>query len=285
MHNKKRDPITLNSVSLVFCLFIFFATLSMRVPLIGDDIQIENYKGNLKMTNPNGGFLIGNVSGRCELIANGGPLKIGVVTADIIATTSAGDVEITEAKGNVEVITRAGNILIEKAHKHVYAETVLGEIDIHYAKSVEVKNIVGGDVKLYYISGYSNVSTSGNIFLVVSEKISGFNVCDLATTEGDITIYLPENFGADIEIKTPISRDPTKETRIESDFNFSVLNQRYEDGKFLNITTHINEGGRKIKLYINKGDIYLKALSHKSILSSYDMYFNKEEVTIENKEN
>ena len=260
MHNNKRESITPDLVSLAFRLFIISASLSMVFPLAGDDIQIENYKGNLKMTNPNGGFSIGNVSGRCELIANGGPLKIDLVTGDLIATTSAGDIEITEVKGNVEVITRAGNILIKKAHKHVYAETVLGEIVIHSAKSVEAKNIVGGDVKLYYISGYSNVATSGNILLVVSEKISGFNVCDLRSTEGDITIYLPENFGADIEIKTPISRDPTKETRIESDFYFSVLNQRYEDGQFLNISTHINEGGRKIKLFINKGDIYLKAL-------------------------
>jgi len=260
VYNKKRDCITSKLGFLPTHIFIIFSIFSIGTLLSADDIHIESYMGDLKMTNPNGGFLIGNVSGRCELIANGGPLKIGVVTGDLIATTSAGDIEITEVKGNVEVITRAGNILIKKANKHVYAETVLGEIVIHSAKSVEAKNIVGGDVKLYYISGYSNVATSGNILLVVSEKISVFNVCDLKSTEGDITIYLPENFGADIEIKTPISRDPTKETRIESDFYFSVLNQRYEDGQFLNITTHINEGGRKIKLFINKGDVYLKAL-------------------------
>jgi len=263
MHNKERNLITLGLISLEFPLFIIFSLLSMGTSLPGDDIQIENYKGNMKMENPSGGFLIGNVSGRCELIANGGPIKIGVVAGDLIVTTSAGGIEITEAKGNAELITRAGNILIKKAYKHVYAETVLGEIEIHSAKSVEVRNVVGGDVKLYYISGYSNVATSGNILLVVSNKISGFNVCDLQSTEGDITIYLPKNFSADIEIKTPISKDPTKETRIESDFNFSVLNQRYEDGQFLNITTSINGGGRKMEIFIKKGDIYLKALKSK----------------------
>jgi DUF4097 and DUF4098 domain-containing protein YvlB len=261
MLNKKKVTITLTLVPLTLSLFIILTLFNTGFALAADDIQIDNYRGNLKITNPNGGFFIGNISGKCELRANGGPLKIGIVTGDLSATTSAGDIEIIEAKGNVNVVTRAGNILIKKAFKHVYAETVLGEINIHYAKSVEVKNIVGGDVKLYYISGCSNVTTSGNILLVVSEKISGFNVCDLRSIEGDITIYLPKNFGADIEIRTPISRDdPAKETRIESDFNFSVLNQRYEDAQFLNITTRINGGGRKIKLFINKGNIYLKAL-------------------------
>ena len=267
MHKNKRNSVSSGLATLTISLFIFSTLLSVGAFSTNDDIQIDQYKGDLKMTNPNGGFLVGNVSGRCELRANGGPLKIGVISGDLIATTSAGDIEIVEAQGNVEAITRAGNILIEKALQHVYAETVLGEIVIHSAKSVEAKNIVGGDVKLYYISGYSKVATSGNILLVVSEKISGINVCDLGSTEGDITIYLPENFGADIEIRTPISRDPTKETRIESDFNLSVLNQSYEDGQFLNMTTQINEGGRKVKLFIDKGDIYIKALKPEEDIS------------------
>ena len=63
----------------------------------------------------------------------------------------------------------------------------------------------------------------------------------------------------DIEIRTPITMDLWRETRIESDFSFIDFNQRYqqiEKEQILVISTRINNGGVKINLFVDKGDIF-----------------------------
>lgn len=261
MFVKRRKQIKLHLILFICSFIIIFSRNGIVSQPYADDVYIENYYGDLKRTNPHGGFFINSISGSCEIKANGGPIKLGNVKGDLVATTSAGDIEINEARGNVKVITQAGNILIKKAHGNVYAETFLGEIAIHSAKSVEVNNIFGGDVKLFNISGYSRVMARGNILLVANKKISVSTLCDLSSTKGDITLYLPEDFDANIEVKTPITEDPTRETLINSDFYFIDFKQRCtEEGKTLFLTTRINKGGAKISLYIENGDIYLKVL-------------------------
>ena len=225
--------------------------------LAPEDIRIKNYNGFLNVKNPNGGYVIDNISGSAELKATGS-IVIGKIDGDLMASTPIGDIEIGEAMGNVRINSQAGNVSINKAQKHVFVEAGLGEVVIQSAKSVQVNNILGGDVKLLDILGYSNVSTNGNILLIVNDQFNGLNLCDLSTTEGDITIYIPRGLGVNIEIKTPFSPNTEKETRIKSDFAFDTLNQKYEKGYYFVITTKINNGGSKMNLQVNKGDIYLK---------------------------
>lgn len=260
---RKIGDLAVRSSILIFSIFIIFVILPGGISFDSDDIRIQSHQGNLEMNNNLGGFLVNNVFGNCNVIANAGPIKLGFVSGNTIATTSAGDIEIGEAKGNIKAITRSGNIIIKKAHNHVYAETTFGEVVIHSAESAEVRNISGGDVKLLDISGSSTVVAKGNILLVinnVNHKFPLSKLCNLSSTDGDITVYLPENFGANLEIRTPITKNPWRETRIESNFSFINLKQRYEEGDILKITTQINDGKANINLFIEKGDIYLKAI-------------------------
>lgn len=243
-----------------FYFVIIFTLTSYGVFPEAEDIYIKNHDGNLKMQNPKGGFLIDSVDGNCDVTTYAGPIKIGFASGDVVAITSLGDIEISEAKGNVKAISGGGNIRIKRAFGDVYAETVLGEITIDFAKSVEAKTILGGDIKIYDILEYAEVNTNSNILLVVNKETSGSYLCDLKSMVGDITLYLPKKMGANLEIKIPLSKDSSKENRIESDFPFSVLHQKHQDGQNLMISTSINKGGKKVKLFINKGDIYLKAI-------------------------
>jgi preprotein translocase subunit SecG len=249
---------------LTFNLLIFSAMLLMSAASVfpkeeGSDIVIRSFKGTLRKMNLNGGFIINYVSENAELKANG-TIKIGRVEGNLSAITSVGDIQINEVSGNITAITQAGNISIEKAHQHVYAQAELGEIIIQSANSVEIQNIFGGDVKLFNISGWSKVITKGNILLVLNKQISSLELCNLSSIEGDITLYLPENLAADIEIRTPLSEDPKRETHIKSDFSFIEFKQRCEQGRILNLSTSINNGGGKINIYIEKGNVYIKAI-------------------------
>lgn len=226
-----------------------------------DDVVMKTHPGDLNRSNESGGFIIESVGGKCRLMASGGPIKLGLVKGDLNAFTTAGDIRIMDAGGNVHAVTKAGNILIDKARGHVYAETLAGEINIHFARSVEVNNIHGGDVKLFNVSGFSKAAARGNVLLVIDKKSSLPALCDLSSLEGDVTVYMPEDIDADIEVRTPITQQPTRESKINSDFSFIDFQQVLTDeGKTLRLTTRINKGGARISLYIEKGDIYLKAL-------------------------
>lgn len=224
-----------------------------------EDIAMKDHIGPMKMVNLKGGFQIENVYGNAELKATGS-VKIRRIDGDLIVTTPIGDIEIGEAKGKIKAATGSGNINIEKALKHISLEADLGEIIVQSAESVEVLNNLGGDVKLMDVKKYSKVVTRGNILLVMNKNRSNSELCSLSSKEGDVTLYVPESMGADIEVWVPLSEDPKREAHIESDFTFSKFDQRCLANRVLILTSQINGGGGKIHIEIEKGNIYLRAL-------------------------
>ena len=254
---KKRIK-TLFIGEVIACLFLMGSLIfPFAILKRADDIFIKFHTGDLNMTNPQGGFIIENVLGNCTVTSAGGSLHFGRIQGYLKGTTRAGDIIVKEVFGEAYVSTHAGNIQIDKSHDHVFAQTNLGEIIIQSAKSAEVKSINGGDAKIMNVSGYSKVAARGNILLITKNEFSGDTLCDLSTTNGDITIYLPEDFGADIEINPPITMDVWRETRIESDFSFIDFRHKYEKNQILKISTSINGGGVKINLYVEKGNVSL----------------------------
>jgi hypothetical protein len=262
MNDKKKNFLTFVIV-VSTCFLVILPKTGKSNPSASDDIRIKNRPGPINITNPNGGYIIDTVSGDAELKANGS-IRIGRIEGNLRAITPIGDINIGEVKGNLTAITKAGNVNINKAHKHVFVESGLGEVVINSAKSVHVNNLFGGDVKVLDVSGYSKVMTRGNIFLVLNKGNSQAELCDLASTAGDITLHIAKNLGADIEIRIPLSEDPNRETRIESDFAFLKFKQRCQEKRILILTTSINNGGGKIKLFIERGNIYIRSLRTKS---------------------
>jgi len=235
------------------------AAVDKNPSLLYEDITIKNHWGSLKMENLKGGFWIENIFGNAGLKATGS-IKIGRIDGNLNVTTPIGDIEIGEAKGRIQAVTGSGNINIDKAHKHVFLEADLGEIIVRSASSAEVINNLGGDVKLLDVKEYSKVVTRGNILLVMNKNSSRSELCSLSSKEGDVTLYLPETMGADIEIWVPLSEDPKREAHFESDFTFSKFDQRCLANRILILTSQINGGGGKIHIEIEKGNIYLRAL-------------------------
>jgi DUF4097 and DUF4098 domain-containing protein YvlB len=239
-----------------FFLYFFFICLF----LMADDIRIDSYRGNLKKVNALGGFIIGKVEGSCDLTSRGGPISIDTVTKDLTAVTSAGRIEINDIQADARIVTGGGNIHVQKARGRLYAETYLGEIIIDSARKVEAKTITGGDIKIQDLQEYADITTTGNILVVMKTDPKKTVLCDLKSLEGDVTLYLPKDFAASLELRIPLGQNPAKENRIKSDFNFGELKQRREEiEKVLCISTTFNGGGGKIKILINKGNLFIKA--------------------------
>ena len=224
-----------------------------------ENIVIQNHIGPITKDNPKGGFVVDKVTGNVELRANGS-ITIGLVEGNINVVTTAGDIKVEDVKGTVTAVTQVGNITIQKALKHVFAQAEMGEIIVHSAPTVEVHNIFGGDVKILGATRWARVATKGNIVAVLNVVPNASEICNLSSTEGDITLYLPDNLGADIEIRMPLSRDPKRETRIVSAFTLKKFMQKCDLENILTLSTSINNGGDKINLYIEKGNVFIKKI-------------------------
>jgi hypothetical protein len=75
---------------------------------------------------------------------------------------------------------------------------------------------------------------------------------------------LREDYSSELSIRTPMSGNPKRESRIESDFSFSTFKQMCDETNIITISTKINPSGSnvggKINLYIEKGNLFIKAL-------------------------
>lgn len=223
------------------------------------DIVLGNVAGDLVRENTKGGFEAGRVKGKVDVTANGS-IKLGRVDGSVNAVSNVGDIEIASAAGAVSVRAQAGNISIGAAGGAAFAQAEMGEIRIRAARSVEIRNIFGGDVKIAGVTGLTQVVTKGNILLVAGPAAPGSVLCDLSSTEGDITLFLPADLAADLAIRTPFLEDPKRERQIQSEFKFGNFVQRCETGNIITLAAKINGGGARIDLYIEKGNIFIKRL-------------------------
>jgi len=226
-----------------------------------EDIMIRTHTGNMKLANPSGGITVESVSGDCDVSSGGGALVIGTVTGSLKALTKAGEIRIGSVTGGILASTRAGNISISRAQQHAEVSTDLGEIVIEHGESVTARTIQGGDVKLLDAGGETDIVAKGNITMVVNRKLPEGAGCRLQTDVGNIILYLPDDFAADFEISTPYTMDPDRETRIESDFTYKNFKQKVDkSGDSFTISTTINGGGSRFRLYVNKGNVFINKI-------------------------
>ena len=247
---------------LPFLFAAFFVSFALICFPSQGVIHIKAHLGDLKNENSTGGFKIDAVTGNCDISARGGGIEIGIIEGNLIAKTSRGDVIVNEVTGNARLFTGGGNIAVQRVRNTVKAETLLGDISIYSAENVVIENSYGGDVNLFNVSGYAKVTTVGNILLRTDAKSNRTDICDLSSAIGDVVIEIPKMTDALLEVITPITKDPRRDTQIKSDFSFTNFKQgMIDEGAKLKIKAQINNGGRKIKIYIAKGNIYLKIIN------------------------
>ena len=243
----KREKI--KTFILFYLLVIFTHSISV-CENFSDDIIIEKYNGFLKKENKQGGFRIGEIKGNAMLTANGS-IRIRSMEGNLFAVSTAGDIIIEEIQGNARVTCRAGNIDI-KSFKHVIAQSELGEIIIRQAESVEIENLHGGDVKILNVSKWSRVKTRGSIWYSIPYIPAGSEICELYSREGDIGLTFSEELNADLKIHLPIKGPQSPELFLATQINIGFYKIQCLNNT-LTISTRINQGGKKISLFLEKG--------------------------------
>jgi lia operon protein LiaG len=145
-------------------------------------------------------------------------------------STASGDIEVGGVTGDVKVDSASGDVLIKDVSGTIHASTASGDVSI---------NNVKGPV--------SASSASGDVEVQIS-RLEGTNRMAFSTASGDVSVKLPGNLDAEIEISS-ISGS------IHTDFPIEI--QEPEHGPGSHARGRLGSGATHLSLSSASGDVSL----------------------------
>ncbi len=229
------------------------------------DIVVDRLKGNVRLKSSDGDVTAGTLSGdelilstsdgdirvdaldaeTVEIATSDGDLDLGEIAANrIFVRTSDGDIRISRLGGDAEVKTSDGDIDISSFNgQSLFARTSDGDIDVdELIAETSTVHSSDGEITLRRVEGdlkVSGASASIRLELRKPGKISA------TSSDGDITITLPESHRADIRLRGD-------DVRIASSLDFEG---RLEDDR---ADGSINGGGVLLEARTSDGDVTLR---------------------------
>jgi DUF4097 and DUF4098 domain-containing protein YvlB len=157
------------------------------------------------------------------------------VTGDLKATTLAGDIIVGPVSGSALADTKGGDIRIEKVGGNLDARTS------------------GGDIRVPRVGGAVRAASAGGEIRIGLGACDGKSTVTLKNDGGDVTLGLPADCKADVELVVTGADD--EETAIRSDFSELGISRR---NGVQRSTGTINGGGEKIQVRTTSGTIRLR---------------------------
>ncbi|MBU2494359.1 MAG: DUF4097 domain-containing protein [Bacteroidetes bacterium] len=228
----------------------------------GGDIRLRDVNGNIDVNTQGGEIRIGKINGKSARINTmGGDIDISSIGSDAKVKTYGGEIRIGDVDGNAEVITFGGDIELGNVGGSVNMETYGGNLSLKSAKGDVEASTYAGDINLRNIKGSIKAKTNaGNITAELFP--TGKNRSVLKTSNGEVTLYLPENAKADIEAAIRVRgwwKQMKDDFQIKSDFPGST-NKFNEDEKEISAHYSINGGGEKITISTFNSSIKIKKI-------------------------
>ena len=235
---------------------------SLTLNTMGGDIRLRDVKGNLDANTQGGEIRIGKISGKSARVNTmGGDISITSIGSNANVKTYGGEIRIGDISGSADVTTYGGDIDLGNIGGSVKMETYGGNLSLKSANGDVEASTYGGDIELRNVKGSVRAKTNaGNILAELFP--SGKNRSVLKTSNGEVTIYLPETAKADIEASIRVRgwwREMKDEFQIKSDFPGSA--NKYDDNQKEIISNYsINGGGEKIIISTFNSNIKIKKM-------------------------
>ena len=240
-------------------------TGSVTAHAVDGDIEIDSTRGQVMAGTTDGDIDIRNTLGTVAAKSVDGDIDIRHVTGDVSASTTDGDISIRGAQSAVTVDTVDGNIETDTTDGDIDADALEGNIHLFDARGSVNAQAIRGSIEVYVAR--TNRDTEQTEIDSQNTERDLETQRNLETTEGDVTIYLPEDLPATIEAEGSsggllLSRLWRNDLgHIDSDFG---LNQS-EWGVFFYVQSEASGdligGGDRIRLKTNSGNIYIKERS------------------------
>ncbi len=198
------------------------------------DVTVGRVAGRATITSRSGQIRLREAGKGAELSTAGGDIRVEVVTGELKATTFGGDIRAGSVSGDARLETSGGDIVVRSAGGAVSARTG------------------GGDVVLKKVRGPVTARTSGGSITCEITNTGGAGG-ELSTSGGDVTLTLPVNIKADVEIHVT-------GTEVDSDAIVSQFHEIAVSRRTGHLTGEgrLNGGGPKVVIRSTAGVVTIK---------------------------
>ncbi len=205
------------------------------------DVQVGEIRGPAHIRTGAGEIELGLVYGDCNVLSLGGPLDLGDIMGTLDARTGAGDVQVRSARVGGRIFTNGGMIRLL------------------YTGGPTTLQSGGGDIVVSQAAGPIIADTKSGDITITTDPTQKTQKINAHTAQGNITLNLHPNFGADIDA-TVLTSNPLAKS-IRSDFNLQIERERVGGKIRIHATGKVNGGGDRIELSAEDGDIHITSVS------------------------
>jgi TonB family protein len=233
-----------------------------------------------KLETTNGGHItLLDIAGDVDAYTAGGHVQAGNIAGNAILRTGGGHIRAGQIKGTARLETEGGNITVGEAGSQVSVRTGGGQIDFGEVHGSVKAQTGGGGIRVIYVAGPMEVETSGGSICLTRvvntvraatgtgtitawiapdsrDKKEWVNLpgpSQLASSSGDIVVFLPRNLAATIDAMV----ETGSAASIEADPSLAMAFQPPQLGQIHAMGT-LNGGGSTLRLRTSTGKIRLK---------------------------
>lgn len=189
----------------------------------------------------------GGATGPIVMSTGGGDIDLPKVTDGSSLTTGGGDVTVGSSSGSVNVSTGGGDVSLGE---------VSGDLEISTG---------AGDIQVGPLQGSLRATTgAGDAHIVLAETKDGATDVALSSGSGDITLVIPENCNARIELETAYTKNREAHIRFEGGVTLETWTSEKWDSsqgtprKYVRSKGTLGAGKGLIKIKTVNGDIVIK---------------------------
>lgn len=251
--------------------------------------EVSRNRPVAKLETEGGHIKVMQVTGDLTAFTAGGHINVGDITGDASLHSGGGHIRARQIGGRADLETVGGNITVGRAASFVSVRTGGGQIDFGEVRGSVRAQTGGGGIHVIYVSGPMEVESNGGSICVtgasgaVQAATSGGSITawinptvtaekgmvrleapsQLSSGTGDLIVYLPRNFAANIDALVAngtgqhIEADPALHLTMQGPL--SGLGQVHAMGV-------LHGGGAPLKLRTTGGKIRLQFMDSQAAL-------------------
>ena len=163
------------------------------------DVDMVGFKGNQSCRTSDGDIRIEDIIGEVYAKTSDGDINVSDIDGDLEVATSDGDVRASNIMGEGIFKTSDGNIRATNVNGGIRANTSDGNVILEDTKGVNTARTSDGNIVFENMLGSINAQTSdGDIRGDINSLTDKLY---LKTSDGDITVSVPDGLGMDITLR------------------------------------------------------------------------------------
>ena len=171
-----------------------------RGPLAEIAINVP-YQQNLNLRTTAGDIMIDRLEGKFTAHTSSGDIEADDIDGSVDVETSSGSIHLQHASGPVTAGASSGSIHLYSVAGPIQAKSSSGNIRIGETGATVAARASSGSIQIGSASGALHASTSsGSIEVSLSGQVESNS--EMRASSGNVTVYLPDDFQADVSANT-----------------------------------------------------------------------------------